>query len=79
MKTTILKKDSEVVRSLEDHFFQTLREAKKEIKNGNGTESIDKLMYAHEIKKIRGYETISDKKFTEIFDQYLEKFSRINP
>lgn len=74
MKITVLKEDGEVVRNLENYFFSTLREAETAIKNNNQTKASDKLMYAHELRKIRGYETISDKKFTEIFDQYLKKF-----
>ena len=44
------------------------------IKKNNQTETKDKLKKAYELRKIRRYETISDKKFDEIFDQYLKKF-----
>lgn len=71
---TVLKKDSQVVRDLEDVLYQSLREAQTAIAEGDEEAARKRLTYAKRLKKIRGYETVSDMRFDEVFSKYLDKF-----
>lgn len=72
--STVLKRDCQVVRDLEDALYQSLREAQTAIKEGDEEMAVEQLVYAQTLKKLRGYETISDKKYTEVFDEYFDRF-----
>lgn len=69
-----LKSDSKIVRSLDDEFFNTLRYVERKINDNDEEMAKTGLKYAQRLKEIRGFETATDRKYSEVFRQFMEEF-----
>ncbi len=68
------KKDSEVIKSLEDCIMRKIRIAENRIDNDKEEEAKENLEYANNMMGIRGYKSKINQEFHEISEKYFDKF-----
>ena len=70
----LFKTKTWVVRNLDDALFTSLRNVEAYTEKGFYERAVREMDYAMSLKRIRGYEHISDEKFDKVFWDFLNKF-----